>query len=530
MRLNQPVTEKNVPVEDNANILSTTNHKGQITHINDEFVRISGFSRDELIGQPHNIIRHPDMPRGAFEDMWQRLNAGESWLGAVKNRCKNGDHYWVRAYALPITGADGNLYELQSVRTRLDPLAQERAEKLYSKLGKDEPHKGPIERPRLSRALPLPVRLILTTLIVLVMATAAQLWATTTAQTVGIGAATTLALVGAIWWLTAPLRRTVARARDILDDTVAETIFTGRTDDLGSLDLVITQKTAELDSVVKRMSDTIRNLTSGAQTTHDQSQQAHKAVQDQAEATDTIAAASEEMSATAQEVAQNANAMLERIQQAFEQVASGRELTENTRQSMSALSAELTSATEIIQELSGASEGVTAALTVIDEITEQTNLLALNASIEAARAGEAGRGFAVVADEVRSLALKTRDSTEKINKTLGTLQSTVDQATYSMKNCAEYAQATNRNAEQSEATLTDLAEHIETLTASCNNTAAATDQQHAAASEIAEKIGSINDSGMTAKNLVVEAQTATRHLQEEITEASGMIHRLSEAR
>lgn len=73
MRVNSPVTQRDVPVDPDANILSTTNPKGQITHINDEFVEISGFSREELIGQPHNIIRHPDMPRAAYEETWSRL-------------------------------------------------------------------------------------------------------------------------------------------------------------------------------------------------------------------------------------------------------------------------------------------------------------------------------------------------------------------------------------------------------------------------------------------------------------------------
>ncbi len=130
MRLNNPVTQRNTPVTAEANILSTTDAKGRITHINDEFVDISGFTRDELIGEPHNIIRHPDMPRAAYREMWNRLKTGHSWLGAVKNRCKNGDHYWVQAYAIPITDDQGELRELQSIRSQLSPEAQARAERL----------------------------------------------------------------------------------------------------------------------------------------------------------------------------------------------------------------------------------------------------------------------------------------------------------------------------------------------------------------------------------------------------------------
>ncbi|BEC34875.1 hypothetical protein VEE73_47260 (plasmid) [Escherichia coli] len=69
-----------------------------------DFIKISGFTEEELLGQPHNIVRHPDMPPAAFEHMWSTLKSGRSWMGLVKNRCKNGDHYWVSAYVTPIGG------------------------------------------------------------------------------------------------------------------------------------------------------------------------------------------------------------------------------------------------------------------------------------------------------------------------------------------------------------------------------------------------------------------------------------------
>ncbi|WP_438879551.1 PAS domain-containing protein, partial [Bacillus cereus group sp. Bce015] len=80
-------------------LITVTDTQGIILECNDAFVDISGFSKNELIGQPHNIVRHPDMPAEAFEVMWQYLKAGKPWMGLVKNRCKNGDFYWVDAYA-----------------------------------------------------------------------------------------------------------------------------------------------------------------------------------------------------------------------------------------------------------------------------------------------------------------------------------------------------------------------------------------------------------------------------------------------
>ena len=100
MRTNLPVTGKELMLADDAMIVSKTNLKGQITYINKDFLDVSGFTEAELIGEPHNIVRHPDMPVQAYEDMWATLKAGRPWIGLVKNRCKNGDHYWVEAYSL----------------------------------------------------------------------------------------------------------------------------------------------------------------------------------------------------------------------------------------------------------------------------------------------------------------------------------------------------------------------------------------------------------------------------------------------
>jgi methyl-accepting chemotaxis protein len=127
MRNNLPVTGNEVVLPVKANILSTTNTHSHITYVNSDFIQISGFTEPELIGQPHNIVRHPDMPPLAFEHMWSTLKRGNSWMGLVKNRCKNGDHYWVSAYVTPIR-KNGEIVEYQSVRTRAEPAMVLKAE------------------------------------------------------------------------------------------------------------------------------------------------------------------------------------------------------------------------------------------------------------------------------------------------------------------------------------------------------------------------------------------------------------------
>ncbi|MDP2098647.1 MAG: methyl-accepting chemotaxis protein [Methylobacter sp.] len=130
MKLNMPVTNPEVRMKKGALLITRTDLKGVITYANDEFVAISGFSRDEIIGADHNIVRHPDMPPAAFEDLWLNLKALRPWNGIVKNRTKSGDYYWVDANAMPVF-KNGKVHEYLSVRRMPSRDKIEQAEQLY---------------------------------------------------------------------------------------------------------------------------------------------------------------------------------------------------------------------------------------------------------------------------------------------------------------------------------------------------------------------------------------------------------------
>jgi methyl-accepting chemotaxis protein len=131
MRTNLPVTQNEIPLRDDTMIVSKTDLKGRITYVNKDFLEISGFIEAELIGEPHNLVRHPDMPAEAFEDLWRTLKAGRPWVGYVKNRCKNGDYYWVEAHASPIWES-GQVVGYMSVRRKPPRDKVEAAEKAYA--------------------------------------------------------------------------------------------------------------------------------------------------------------------------------------------------------------------------------------------------------------------------------------------------------------------------------------------------------------------------------------------------------------
>lgn len=136
MKNNQPVTQRNSDYAKDLLLISTTDLKGMITYVNHDFINVSGFSEAELLGASHNVVRHPDMPPAAFKDLWEIIKAGGTWRQLVKNRCKNGDHYWVDAFVTPIYEQD-NLVGYQSVRTKptLDQISA--AERLYERLNKE---------------------------------------------------------------------------------------------------------------------------------------------------------------------------------------------------------------------------------------------------------------------------------------------------------------------------------------------------------------------------------------------------------
>ncbi len=134
---NQTIKRNEVKFSDSQILLSTTDLKSNITYANEDFCKIAGYSLDEMVGKPHNLVRHSDMPKLAFADLWQHLKNGQSWMGPVKNSCKNGDYYWVNAFVTPIKDKSGRTVEFQSVRTKQSDDVVQRATAEYAKINKN---------------------------------------------------------------------------------------------------------------------------------------------------------------------------------------------------------------------------------------------------------------------------------------------------------------------------------------------------------------------------------------------------------
>ncbi|OIP99533.1 MAG: hypothetical protein AUK35_06570 [Zetaproteobacteria bacterium CG2_30_46_52] len=132
MRNNVPVIDLERTFDEREFLVSKTDTKGRILYCNKAFINISGFTEEELLGQPHNIVRHPDMPEAAFQDLWDTVQNGREWHGIVKNRCKDGGFYWVDAPVTPSVNASNQTVGYMSIRRKPSAQQIEDAKRLYA--------------------------------------------------------------------------------------------------------------------------------------------------------------------------------------------------------------------------------------------------------------------------------------------------------------------------------------------------------------------------------------------------------------
>ncbi|MBY4679010.1 methyl-accepting chemotaxis protein [Marinobacterium arenosum] len=517
MKKNLPVTGIEEGYSDNTNILSTTCPKGIIRYVNKDFIKVSGFSEQELLNQNHNIVRHPDMPAAAFDNLWQDLKQQRAWMGVVKNRCKNGNHYWVDAYVSPII-RDGQVVEYQSVRRKPSRELVERAEQLYNRLNTGR-------KPRmLNDRLGLTGRLMLGWLLLIgsVLAIGGLSGVFSLDQLVPLLA---LLPAGALLshWLMRPYRQTVARARRISDNPVARYVYTGRNDDLGWLQLALRKLESEAVGIVGRLSDASLQLLSDTRLMAEEAGHTSQEVERQFTETERVAGVITEMSASVQQVAENAGESVDAVRAANERAASGITLVEETVERLHRLCSQILESAGAVRQLAGEAERISAIVHTIADIADKTNLLALNAAIEAARAGEQGRGFAVVADEVRDLAVRTRDATQEIETMVADLQRRSQNTVTTMEQGADYAQSTVEQATEANRSLSEITAAMVALLEMNSQVASAVEQQSGAAEGINHSVHAIRDAAEETLQSTCRNEQATGSINRMVAELESLV-------
>ncbi len=421
MRENLPVNDHEIlfPSDPEAKIISTTDPRGIITDVNETFLQISGFTREELIGKPHNIVRHPDMPSAVFAAMWAELKEGRPFIGMIKNRCKDGSFYWVSAFIIPII-IDGRITGYESVRTRPDPKMIQRATNIYAAMRSGK-------KLRLATKDFFSQGLNALAISAAAAAIAYPVWYTTAAASV-----LALAAYMRLHCRSKKFVEEVASACNAQSDSLTLNVYAGGTSDVHKAYMAMLWKDKYADTVLTRVKEACMLLSEASQNNLDEASRNNDEMQRKFDKTsDTV----NRMSMIADDITSMMNDLMDSINktvhdtdEAQEQAAHGKAASDRTLTAINALDESSKKVAATIDELAQQVSKVSESIELIDTVSSQTNLLALNASIEAARAGTYGKGFAVVADEVRALSLRTHDSATDIHKQLEAFMSKTGEA------------------------------------------------------------------------------------------------------
>lgn len=508
MKKNFPVSGVEYDYPKETHIVSTTNLKGIVSSANADFIRISGFTEEEIIGKNHNLVRHPDMPPAAFADLWATCKEGKPWMGIVKNRCKNGDHYWVDAYVNP-SFEDGEVVGYQSVRCKPDRKDVERAERLYQKL-----NKGVNFWQRLSSKLQTGImgKIFFGQLLILLPILGVMF----SFASIEVVAIASIASLVSAWFvakfIARPWQEAAKDSREFFDNAVAQQVYTGRADELGQLQLVIKAQQARLGTVVWRIDSAAGSLDKIADGTAVVVEQTNQAIHEQQVEIEQVATAMNEMTATVHEVAKTTTDAAKAASSADSSAKEGTQAAVESMCGIDKLVGDVQQAADIIHQLEQETNSIGSVLDVIRGVAEQTNLLALNAAIEAARAGEAGRGFAVVADEVRTLASRTQESTKEIDKMVERLQSGANEAVQAMGLAQSSAESNSEQAETLVESLASITGAVRTINDMNTQIASAAEEQSTVSEEINLNISNISSVGEQTAAASEETANANRNL------------------
>jgi aerotaxis receptor len=429
MRNNGPVTAAEYVLPDGEVIITHTDPSSRITYANPAFLSSSEFSLDECVGQPQNIVRHPDMPKEAFADLWKTIQAGKGWTGIVKNRRKSGGFYWVRANVTPMMDR-GRVVGYMSVRVKPKLEEVRQAEKLYSAINAGRARHVSLEEGRIvntsiSGMLQRLGNLSLRTGTWLVIGFLSALLAGMgIASAVATGASTmTLLCFLAAAISTAnmlyvqnsvvqPLLRLQRAAFQLVSGDTGSEIPAQGVSCVVAVAQAFEQVRIKLDGVLKDNIAAASQVLDGVGDVVAANVDVASRTNEHASSLQQTAASLEQLTATVTRNTENAQQATKLASQSSEATKRGREVVSEVHSTMGAISESSKKISDIVS--------------IIDGIAFQTNLLALNAAVEAARAGDQGRGFAVVAQEVRMLAKRSADAAKEIKGLIAASSDTVE--------------------------------------------------------------------------------------------------------
>lgn len=509
MRTNLPITQRAYDYPDDMTLMSTTDLESHLTYANAAFIEVSGFEREELMSQPHNMVRHPDMPVEAFADMWKTLKAGQSWSALVKNRRKNGDHYWVRANATPVM-RQGRHVGYMSVRTKPSPAEVEQAERLYRDFREQRAaglrfHQGLIVRRgwlawmSMLQLLSVAgrIRLAFGTLILLLVALLGWTMPAGGATWAGMAAGVLTLALADLWLesqISSPLKAVLAQAQSVAAGNPGTRHQLNRVDEIGMLLRAVNQAGLNLTSLVDDVGEQVNGL--------------RQVTQEIAQGNQDLSARTEQTSANLEETATSMEEMTTTVKTNADSARQASQLSGTASQAAINGKTVIDRVTSTMEGISASSRRISDIINVIDGIAFQTNILALNAAVEAARAGEQGRGFAVVAGEVRSLAQRSASAAKEISQLI--------------KDSVERVDSGSGLVMEAGVAMQEIVQQVQQVADRIQDISTATQEQSHGIGQANSAIGQLDQ--MTQQNaaLVEQSAAAAANLQQQA-------HRLEEA-
>ena len=509
MRSNLPITNVEHTLHDADTIVSKTDLHGNITYVNQSFINISGFSEAELIGAPQNIVRHPDMPAEAFADFWNTLRSGRAWTGMVKNRCKNGDHYWVEANASPII-EDRKIVGYASIRTKPSRVQIQAAETAYRAIKNGdrslEIRDGNVvkrtfsQRCRILKSLSLKKGLAVAAvsvglLFALVGVLAWQViqggdpvyldWLMAIAFT-GVPMAAVFAVVS-YRSVIKPLENAQHDIERMSAGDLRGRIITSGLAEMSKLmqSLRVLQINTKL--LVGQIKESTELVSQGASEIAMGNADLSSRTESQASSLQETASSMEQLTSTVKQNAEHNEQASKLVLATADIAVSGGELVGQVINTMGSIN--------------DSSRKIADIISVIDGIAFQTNILALNAAVEAARAGEQGRGFAVVAAEVRNLAQRSAGAAKEI-KTL-------------IVDSVERVEAGRKLVDEAGDAMDDIVTSVQLVAEIISGTAQASLEQSAGIDQVNQAVGQMDMITQQNAALVEQAAAAAESLQEQ---------------
>jgi aerotaxis receptor len=503
MRTNLPVTAVEYAFPAGETLVSTTDLQGRIVYCNPAFVAVSGYAKPELLGQPHNLIRHPDMPEEAFRDLWATIASGSPWSAPVKNRRKDGSFYWVMANVTPLMQG-GQPVGYMSVRTQPTPAQVQAAEALYATMRQEKNLGRVLHRlqggelhidtlgARARRALQpgLAGRVALTCGALaaaaaggsaLVFGASALAAAQAAAVAGGLAGALGGGLVGRM--AVSPLHDLLGIANRMAAGDLTQQISAQGSDVVARLHRSMAQLSVNLRSIVRDARNEVEHM-------RDATREIAAGNQDLSSRTEAQAASLQETAASMEQITSTVRNSAGSAQQAAQLATRASEVTQRGSEAIGAVN-------RTMHSISDSSHRIAEIIGVIDGIAFQTNILALNAAVEAARAGDQGRGFAVVAAEVRALAQRTTGAAREIKALIQASSTQVD--------------AGNRLTEEAQVTINSALQSVQRVSQVIVEISEGAQQQLAGISQVNEAVSQMD--GITQQNAALVEQIAASALQ-----------------